>query len=205
MKVVFLSMFILFAFTPASAQETPGSIEGVIRDLSRAPVSDASVYAYDYYNFRTRINTTADSNGRFVLRDLPPGTYSVHAYKESDGYPDTFFSFFDVGNHNAWRREQVQAGHMTNVDLELGPKYAVLKLSIMDKKGNPLGGSIDFTRGKPGVSNPEFSTGYRPEILVPPVPFRFRIKAEGYRIWSSKLLSPRSGGIVSLTVRLIKN
>src|SRR6266404_2703265 len=86
MKTILLGLFISLALVPASVQQTHGSIEGVIRDLNGAPVAGASVYAYDYYNALSRngrFNTTADSNGRYALRNLPPSTYSIHAYKES--------------------------------------------------------------------------------------------------------------------------
>src|SRR5438309_2102505 len=49
MKTILLGLFISLALVPASVQHTHGSIEGVIRDLSGAPVAGASVYAYDYY------------------------------------------------------------------------------------------------------------------------------------------------------------
>jgi hypothetical protein len=202
MKTILLSLIILLDLSPVRTQVGDGSIEGVIRDLSGAAVAKASVYAYDYYNFRKRINTTADSDGRFVFRDVPSGTYIVHAYKENEGYPDTFFSFFDAGNHKAWRRVEVEAEQTTNANLELGPKYAVLKLSIKDEQGNSISGSLTFTR----VDDPKrpYGVGVTPnaELLVPPVPFRFQIEAKGYQIWQSKIIRPRSGETVSVTARL---
>lgn len=202
MKAIFVSLSILLGFTPAFAQDAAGSITGIVRKLDSAPVAEASVYAINLKNIRSRIDAASDSNGRFALRDVPPGVYSIHAYKESDGYPDTFFSFFAISS-KAWRQVEVGAGRVTEgVVLELGPKYAVLKLSIEDEAGNAVGGSLTFIR----FDDPKrpYVVGSAPDmdLLVPPVAFRFEIRVKGYQTWRSKLLKPRSGGTVSVKARL---
>jgi carboxypeptidase family protein len=203
MKAVFVGLSILLGLSPLFAHDAVGSIAGVVRDLNGARVAEASVYAVDVENIRSRFNAHADSNGSFVLRDVPPGTYSVHAHKESEGYPDTFFSFFSMDNKKAWRQVEVEAGRATDgIVLELGPKYAVLDLSIEDEEGNYIGGSLTFTR----VDDPKrtYMVGSSPDmnLLVPPVTFRFQIRAKGYHTWRSKLLKPRSGETVSLKATL---
>lgn len=127
----------------------------------------------------------------------------MNAYKESEGYPDTFFSFFDMGNEKASRRVHVEAGRVTEgVALDLGPRYALLKLSIEEEHGNYIGASLTFTR--PDNPNRTYMRGSAPnlELLVPPVAFRFKISVEGYESWRSKLLNPRSGEAVSVRARL---
>lgn len=203
MKAILVGLFVFLGFTPVFAQNAVGSIGGVVRDLNGAPVVEASVYAVDVKNFRSRFNADADSNGRFVSRDVPPGAYSVHAHKESEGYPDTFFSFFSVGNKRAWRQVEVEVGRASEgLVLELGPKYAVLELSIEDEEGNSVGGSLTFTR----VDDPKrtYMVGSAPEmkLLVPPVAFRFQISAKDYYTWRSKLLKPRSGERISVKASL---
>ena len=203
MKAVFVGLSILLGLSLVFAQDTVGSIAGVVRDLNGAPVAEASVYAVNVENIRSRFNAHTDSNGSFVLRDVPPGTYSVHAHKESEGYPDTFFSFFSMGNKKAWRQVEVEVGRATEVlVLELGPKYAVLELSIEDERGNYVGSSLTFAR----VDDPKrtYMVGSAPKmkLLVPPVAFRFQIRAKGYQTWQSKRLKPRSGETVSVKASL---
>lgn len=204
MKAVFVGLSFLLGLAPVFAQDAVGSIAGVVRDPNGAPVAEASVYAVDVENFRSRFNADADSNGSFVLRDVPTGTYSVHAHKESEGYPDTFFSFFSMGNKKAWRQVEVEVGRATDgIVLELGPKYAVLDLSIEDEEGNYVGGSLTFTR----VDDPKrtYMVGSAPDmhLLVPAVAFRFQVRAKGYHTWRSKLLKPRSGQTLSVRASLM--
>ena len=204
MKPIFLGLFILIvAASSGSSQNASGTIEGMVRDLSGAPVTEATVYGSASNDMRRRITTTSDSSGRFVFRDVQPGNYEIHAYKESAGYADTFFSFFANGNKKAWRMAKVEAGRTSEgIVLQLGPKYATLRLSIRDRLGNPVGGSVTFAR----VDDPKrpYGVGINPstEILVPPVPFRFEIVAQGYQTWHSKLISLRSGQTISVTARL---
>lgn len=200
MKAVILTLLILFGLTSVSAQTEAGTIEGVVQTLKGIPIADASVYAIDLNNIRKRFKTTTTSDGTFVIRGVPPSDYSVHAYKESEGYADTFYAFFGM-NKEAWRRIDVQAGSVNSLVLKLS-KYATLKLSIEDEQGNPVGGSLTFRR----VDAPEmpYMAGVSPnmDILVPPVPFRFEIEAEGYEIWHSPLIKPRPGQKVPVRARL---
>src|SRR6266545_3426710 len=91
----------LIALSLVSFQETVkpsrGTIKGVVRELNGMPVPEAKVYAYYVDNVRKRTaDVTTDANGRFVLDNLLPGILYVRAYKDSAGFPDTFFSFFDL-------------------------------------------------------------------------------------------------------------
>ncbi len=205
MKSALLSLLILAAFPlSTSPQNLAGSIEGSVRDRSGAPVADATVYAFSTEDMRRRMTTATDSNGRFVFSRVVPGTYDVHAYKEKEGYADSFFSFFANGNKESWKRVKVYSGPAERVLIELGPKYATLKLSIRDERGNPSGGSLKFIR----IDDPARPYGRGAEmtgdtvILVPPVPFRFEIEKEGYGLWHSKLITLQSGQTISITARL---
>lgn len=201
MKAVILTLLILFGFTPVSAQTEAGTIEGVVQTLKGIPIADASVYAIDLNNIRRRFRATTSSDGRFVLHDVPPSTYSVHAYKESEEYADTFYSFFTTKNPDAWKQVEVEAKSVNSLVLKLS-KYATLKLSISDEQDAPVSGSLTFRR----VDDPErpYMAGVSPnmDILVPPVPFRFEIEAKGYEIWYSQLIKPRPGQKVSIRARL---
>jgi hypothetical protein len=67
---------LLFLTSTASAQLYTGSIAGTVTDPSGAVVSSAQVVATDADKGFT-YNGATDSSGRYVLRSIPPGTYSV--------------------------------------------------------------------------------------------------------------------------------
>ena len=207
MRALLISLLLLIAVVlSAQAQERSGSIEGFVRDLSGKPITDATVYGYRVENIRHRITTTTDSSGKFIFREVSPGGYNIHAFKESEGYADTMFSFFANGNKKAWRLVSVQASRkVKNINLTLGPKYAVLKISIRDQNGNPSGASLTFIRlddpkhpyQRSGDSSGDVS------MLVPAVPFRLRVEREGYTPWDSDVLRPKLGQTLSVNARLL--
>ena len=214
MRALFVSCLVLLVVNSAQTQPAPGTIAGAVRDLSGKPIAGATVYAREAEPGRgpgvrrpRRITTVTDSKGKFVIRNVTPSSYEVYAYKESEGYADPFFSFFATYNRKAMRVVQVLAGRTTNAVLELGPRYATLKLVIMNEQGNPMGASLTFIR----IDDPTHPYGRGSDvrgdtnILIPPVAFRFEITAAGYHVWQSHILKPRSGETVKLTVRLTKS
>ena len=208
MSIIRLAILILGMFVSVasiSGQETTARVEGVIRDLRGNPISKATVYGFNMREINrsvSRIETTTDQAGRFSFSNVRPSTYSFHAYKESEGYGDTFFSFFATGNKEAFRMVTVSPGETVEVDLKLGPASAKLILSIKDAYGNPTGASLTFIR----LDDPErpYRVGVRGEstILVPPIPFRFEIEVKDHDIWRSKELKPKSGERVAITAQL---
>lgn len=203
---VFAAAIISIAGVLPALGQAKGTIQGVIRDLDGTPIAGAEVYAYDRNraNVRTaRFNAVSDSQGRFVLRGLPPATYSVHAYKTSEGYADTFFSFFDLGNRKAYRTVDLEVPETADVVLELGPKYALLKLAVTDEEGTLVPVGLNFFKGDT-PERMEFATSVRRkgEVLVPPIPFKVVIESDGLESWTSELMHPKPGEVISLTVRL---
>jgi hypothetical protein len=203
MKASLVCILIFLAFPASPSQKAAARIEGTVRDLAGIPISEATVYAVNSDNIRSRIASSTDVQGQFVLRNVPPGRYEVRAYKESEGYPDTFFAFFYVGNDSSSQTVHVSVGRtVKGVALKLGPKYSLLKLSIQDERGYSMGASVSFMRGND--SKPIYMVGVaaNADLLVPPVPFRFEIQSEGYEIWRSKLISPLSGQAIFVNARL---
>jgi len=209
MKTLLFSCFILLAVAGSvPAHDQQGVIEGSVRDLRGNPISGATVYAYNTARMTgrfIRLTTESQPDGSFVLHDVQPGSYRVHAYKETDGYADTFFAFFGTNNQNASKSVEVSAGRTTMVALALGPKYARLKVSIRNELGSPVGGELSFR--KVDDREPSYSEGVNAEseLLVPPVPFRFEVLVNGYKPWRSELLKPRSGETIKMTVRLSRS
>jgi len=76
--VFFLSICLLsLLVVPAQAQLYAGSITGVVQDPSGAVLPNASVVLTDN-DKGLKYSAKTDSSGRYVLRSLPPGTYSMH-------------------------------------------------------------------------------------------------------------------------------
>lgn len=207
MKALLINLLLLIVVVPsAQAQEGLGTIEGFVRDLSGNPITKATVYGYQVDNVRHRITTTTDLGGKFTFKAVTPGRYNIHAYNESEGYADTMFSFFVNGNKRAWRPVSVQANQKSkDINLTLGPKYAVLKISVRDQDGNPSEASLTFTRlddpKRPYQRGGDLSGEL--SMLVPAVPFRVRAERVGYKSWDSDVIRPQPGRTVSVSARLV--
>ena len=156
-----LGLTLLFSLAPVRGfGQTPprfGSIEGTVIDLDGKPVAGATVTAGG------RLSTTSDSAGKFTLRDMPSGDALLYAHKESEGYPDHFFAFFNTGH--PWIRAKVEVGRVTQgVTIQLGEKAAYLNIKMTDEKGVPLGqidavgtwhGPEHMALHSPGTTNPD--------------------------------------------------
>jgi hypothetical protein len=57
-----------------SAQQTPGTISGIVRDVAERPMSDIEVFV-----FPSSRQTRSDGAGRFSLSGIEPGRYVVRA------------------------------------------------------------------------------------------------------------------------------
>src|SRR5947207_1086579 len=68
---------------PAQAQLYTGSITGVVQDPSGAVVPNASVVLVDN-DKGLKYSARTDSSGRYVLRSLPPSTYTIRV--EATGF-----------------------------------------------------------------------------------------------------------------------
>jgi len=191
-----------------------GSVEGVVLNQQGKPIADADVHALLQEDMRRTVaSTTTDSAGKFTLHDLPAGGIFVYANKESDGYPDAFFAFFTTPNGQYQVAVKVEAGQVVSgVTMKLGAKFAYLKFNVTDESGRHIAAALVFTReDQPG----SFQTGTTGEntMMVPPVPFRLTIQAEGYEPWhygganyagKAGLIALKPGQTLSLDVRLRK-
>jgi carboxypeptidase family protein len=160
-----------------------GSATGVVLDSSGSPLAEATVYALPEKDMTKQIRTTSDSSGHFTLRGIPAGAAYLHAYKETDGYPYNFFSFFKSPGERTPVKIKIAAGKVTsNVVLQMGLRAAYLQFDIANDDGAPVDGELSFDRQdirgpyRRGVSAGEL-------LMVPPVPFRLTFKAPGYLPW----------------------
>src|SRR5258708_39704890 len=71
----------LFSALPLIAQTTNGLITGVVTDPSGAVVTEAQV---DLLNTTTGVQreTATDSNGQYIVPQLPPGIYDISVSKQ---------------------------------------------------------------------------------------------------------------------------
>jgi hypothetical protein len=211
-------LYIATACLVARGQETQyGKIEGIVLEENGAPLKDAWVFICTIAN---PPYAQTGEDGRFVLDHVPASDdHAVCAYKESEGYPYNLFSFYNMPRermpHVAVRAGQVATG----VVVQLGAKAAKLKFNISDENGAAVAASLTFSRPDLDLARPEIkdygafnsSVPLGGEIMVPPVPFRLTVHADGFAPWhyggadwllDSGLIKLRSGETMTLNVQL---
>lgn len=188
-----------------------GSATGVVLDSSGSPLAKATVYALPEEDMTKQIRTTSDSSGHFTLEGMPAGAVYLDAYKETDGYPYNFFSFYKSPGERTPAKIKIAAGKVTaDVVLQMGARAAYLQFAIANDDGTPVDGELLLDRPdirgpyKRGVSAGEL-------LMVPPVPFRLTFEAPGYLPWhyggqrwqgNEGLIRLKSGETLRVPIRL---
>jgi hypothetical protein len=231
---ILVTLFLFLSNTSFSQTAAPpdlGSVEGVVLDQQNKPVPNANVWALPEQDGATttfasypRVTaTTSDAAGRFVLTHVPIGRIYVYGFKESEGYPYGFNSFYSPKYGQSWVVVEAKpASVISGVILHLGPKSAYLKVNATDEDGVavPIGYQLDRD-DIPGPFYTSVPTDHRlvgvgffnGVMLVPPLPFRLTVQADGYEPWhyggkhwagKDGLITLKSGQTLSLNVRLRK-
>ena len=217
--------FSLSTFQVVLAQDqaaASGSIQGMVLGQDGKPLADANVWALAG-DVRYPNTTISDAAGRFTLLNIPNGDVYVLAFKESEGYPYPFYAFYRTKNDRSSVKVEAKAGEVTSgVTFQLGPKAAHLKIDATDENGAPLQVALQLDRDDtPGPYSTSLSTDPRlvgvgfikGVMLVPPVPFRLTVSANGYEPWhygganyagKAGLITLKSGQTLNLAVRLRK-
>lgn len=188
-----------------------GSATGVVLDSAGKPLAGATVYALPEEDMNNQIRTSSDSAGRFTLGGIAAGGAYLDAFKETDGYPYNFFSFFKTPGDRTPVKIKINAGKVTtDVILRKGPRAAYLKFDIATDDGTPVDGELQFDR--PDTRGP-YSRGVSAKelLMVPPVPFRLTLNVAGYLPWhyggerwgtNAGLITLKSGETLHVSIRL---
>jgi Carboxypeptidase regulatory-like domain len=109
-----------------------GSIEGQVVDAEGQPVAGVRVYAFrDDFVKGILPAFYTDEHGKFLIKNLTAGIYTVQATKEQDGYPDTDSPFLS-GPITPPRVNVVDQQTTRGVIVQLGPKISRLVGRVMD-------------------------------------------------------------------------
>lgn len=212
--MVLLIILKFLAFWQSGAPPSTASIRGVVVDFENRPVAYATVFGVPDKDFRHQIRDTTASDGRFTLHNVPIGTIYIDAYKESAGYPYSFFSFFKIDDRPVKITVLEGQQNPNNVIIRLGPKAARLSIAVMDQDDEHAidGAQLRFSRdGIPG--DYRRSARAKETLLIPAVPFRLTVEAAGYKPWhyggerwkgGEGLLVAKSDETIKLIVQLVR-
>lgn len=184
--LIFIGLFCCLCPNLGGAQpKEAGTIGGRVVSEKGKPVSQAQVYLGSMgATIGARRYVSTDSKGHFIIDHVPWGRYYVFARKDSAGYPDQGFAFYD--NNGVPKTSISPSAPDAVVTVRVGPPCGFLRLiSITDAvSGHPVADPVVTLRR---ASNPRifqafgFSSG---PILVPSgVEVLVEISASGYESW----------------------
>jgi Carboxypeptidase regulatory-like domain len=178
-----------FMVTALVCSAVAGVVEGVVLDESARPVEGAKVHLAENRPFaghRVIQFYESDAQGRFLISNVPFGSYYVLAGKEGAGYPDTKLAFYS--NLEAPIVTLSADAPRANVTVKLPQKAATLRiLSIADATtgkavADPVLTARRVARPDLYISTPALSAG----LLMPSdVDVAIEITAPGYKRWSN--------------------
>lgn len=126
----YLAMAFVFAFTfvsAAVAQQNPtGTLQGTVLDPSGAVITGASVSVTNTAT-GTAFNAASESNGRFVVPNLPTGTYNVTVVKE--GFKTGVFTAINIVVNQTYTLSAKLELGATSVTVEVQAGAEVLQTS----------------------------------------------------------------------------
>jgi len=169
--------------------ETSGTIAGHVLDVEGQPVAEAQVYAdrTDSPMGRRLPFVLTDKEGRFLIKGLASGTYTVSAAKENDGYAPTDSPFHSVNLTPPPQVTVYEQQTTSNVTLYLGPRATKLVGRVVDASTNKAIKNlqnVQITLRRMDYPDYSYSTGPDLDgefnILVPSVPVTIEVSASGY-------------------------
>jgi hypothetical protein len=202
------SEFVYASLAPGATQEIvttlspkrEGCITGVAVDDSFAPVAEAKVVP-QFMGAVTRGNapspTTADDSGKFSLDHLQPGSYTLYAEKDSEGFPGLWSGW--QGQVDLQKVTVTAGGACQEVTISMGARGAVLRVQAMDALTHEPLMTITVS-----FRNPENPRQGGSIIIGPrqydelPIPSRtkviIQVRAQGYQPSDPVTIDPLSPG-----------
>src|SRR5262245_27111107 len=117
-QLLIMLVGVMLLAAPLGAQEAPSGITGLVRDISGAVLPGVTVEAASPALIEKVRSAVTDSEGRYNIVDLRPGTYSIS---------------FSLSGFRSVRRERIvlQAGFTAtvNVELQLGAVEETITVS----------------------------------------------------------------------------
>ena len=187
--ILVFTFFSLSAAVPGNTQNkgaSTGSVQGIVLDRDSKPITGATVYALPEEDMRRRVaSATTDTKGEFTLNDVSAGVIYVYAYKESEGYADGFSNFFAIPNDQSLVSVKVEPGHIATLTIKRTAKAAHLNFNVTDEQGQRVPASLTLTRYDQLKEPYGTATNLNGEksMLVPTVPFRVTVDANGFETW----------------------
>lgn len=179
-----------------------GTVEGLVLTCDGVPIANAIVYAVQ--DGRTPFTLT-DISGKFVLEYVAVGSRRILAYKESDGFPNRFWSFYSqvYGDKDSLDVSVRENESSRGVIVHLCQKASKLSIQVVDLETKRPVGDAEIAMNHKGKPKTLFKPGLthsdgRIEVLVPAsVPISLTVTADGYNLWDN-LGSLNSGGAIQL-------
>lgn len=176
-----------------------GSIVGRVVNAEGQPIAKARVTA-SLVEAKSRVEslTETDEDGKFTIKDLAPGTYTLRVANEEEGYPPTDSEFY-TDYSIIVPQVGVYGNRVTrDVLVQAGQKRAWLAGRVVDSvTGEPINDAIITFRR---ADNPKifFSTGSNQtrvkggfKLLAPNFPFTVTVSAPGYDDWHPETNGPQ--------------
>lgn len=217
-----LFCMILFPCLSAIGQAArpTGVVRGTVVDIDGKPVAGATVFLA---GGRSELPTRTKDDGSFELAGIAVGRAFVVAYKQVDGYPWNFSNFYDLPGEQ-FPTVTVEANQIVQgLLLRLGQKGAYLRLHVSDGRGAAVRATVYFwrpdhdeirhrgVRAKGDDWDCEEPVVADKPLLVPPVPIRIAVDAEGFQRWyyggdqwdtDKGLITLNSGKTLDLSIQL---
>jgi hypothetical protein len=178
-------------FVSVSAFAQTGAIDGIVVNEADVPIAGAEVHIAENKPFvgHQMIQTyETDSEGKFLIPDVPWGSYVIMAGKQEAGYPDTKLAFYSklVAPKAALGPESPTVA----VKVQLGPKAGILEIqSLVDQDTGTKIESAKVTLRR--VRSPNLfiavSVVGGARIPVPSLAdVGIEVSAAGYKTWPSQ-------------------